>query len=145
MQAREYCLAHTLQDSAATHARACTHTFSVSNPSALSFLALNQIEQPPQWTPQKQFGSQLAVEVVNNHQITVAGTFVENLTPRFYTDSLRSGNTHREMCWRRSKSRRLEMTGAHNHADINVHTQICTHICPHTLMHSIAAQQHMHR
>lgn len=70
----------------------CTHThsqkFSASIPRAQSFLASNQIEQPPQWTPQKQSGSQFAVEVVNNHQMTLAGTFLENLTPRFDTDSL---------------------------------------------------------
>lgn len=52
-------------------------------PPALSFWASNQNKQPLQRTPQKQFGSQLAVEVVNNRQKTEAGAFAENLTPYF--------------------------------------------------------------
>lgn len=65
-----------MQDHAHTH-------FLLVIPPALSFWASNQNEQPLQRTPQKQFGSQLAVEVVNNHQKTEAGAFAENLTPYF--------------------------------------------------------------
>lgn len=75
-----------------------TQTRPAGNPQAPSSPASN--ETAADATAQgKQFASQLALEVMRSHQITVAGKCVENLTPRF---SLCSGNTRRETCWRQS-------------------------------------------
>ena len=105
-----------------------------------------KLSSPTQWTPRKQFGSQLAAEVVNNHQITVAGTFVENLTPRSSTESLRSGELHTKRCTGEKARAGGELTAtprqkcftskyvAHAHTDTQ--TQTHTHTHRHTDTHT---------
>ena len=150
LNAGEYCLVHTPWDfcgNARTSVRAThTHTHtSCCEKTPSPRLSPPQIKSssPPQWTPRKQFGSQLAAEVVNNHQITVAGTFVENLTPRSGTQPPRSGELHTERCTGEKARAGGEMTAATETEMFQ--EQICrsctqththTHTHTHTLVHS---------
>lgn len=142
----------------ATHARAYTHTHTHSSPRVIPRPRLSppqiKLSSPPQWTPRKQFGSQLAAEVVNNHQITVAGTFVENLTPRSGTESLRSGELHTERCTGEKARAGGEMAATPGQKCFtskyvaHAHTHTCILLDKHTCVNagvSVKTQPHGHR
>lgn len=64
------------------------------------------------------------MDVVNYHQITVAGTFVENLTPRFYTLTLPAGIHTVRCAGDKAKAKEPGVTALYKDRDGNVSTKI---------------------